>query len=181
LPAVAHLPAWEADQPENIEPKRIRLRQLFGAVPQHVTLVAIDFDREDLGAALAAQGCPVNVPTFFIWEAVSQYLTEPAVHATFGLFAKAAKGSRLAFTYVRKDFLARQNLHGQEDLYKRYVEKGVWLFGMDPAHVAEFLSSYGWRLVEDLEFAELSERYVKPTGRKLLTMPVERVVYAEKL
>jgi len=182
LPAVAHLPAWEADQPENIEPKRIRLRQLFGAVPQHVTLVSIDFDREDLGAALTARGCPVNVPTFFIWEAVSQYLTEPAVRAIFDFLAKSAKGSRLAFTYVRKDFLAGANLYGQEDLYNRYAgKKKIWLFGMDPAQVADFLSSYGWRLVEDIEYSELAERYVKPTGRQLLTMPVERVAYAERL
>jgi methyltransferase (TIGR00027 family) len=179
--ALAHLPAWETDQLENIELKRRQLKRIFGAVPEHVTLVAIDFDREDLGAVLAERGCPVKVPLFFIWEAVSQYLCAPAVPAVFDRLARATTGSRLAFTYVRRDFMAGQKMFGQEDLYKRYVENGIWLYGMDPEGVTDFLSSYGWRLVEDLEYAELAERYVKPTGSKLLTMPVERIAYAEKL
>lgn len=40
-----------------------------------------------------------------MWEAVTQYLTEQGVRATFDRLAKAARGSRLAFTYVRKGFL----------------------------------------------------------------------------
>jgi O-methyltransferase involved in polyketide biosynthesis len=110
-----------------------------------------------------------------------QYLTEPAVRATFDFLGKAAKGSRLAFTYVRKDFIEGHVLYGQEDMYKRYVEKSVWLFGMDPGEVPKFLLSYGWRLVEDLDYGALAERYVKPTGRQLKSTPVERIVYAEKL
>jgi methyltransferase (TIGR00027 family) len=181
LQALAHMPAWETDQRANIEDKRKRLRELFGSIPKHVTLLAIDFDREELGVALAASGFPAGVPTFFIWEAVMQYLTEPAVRATFDFLGKAAKGSRLAFTYVRKDFIEGHVLYGQEDMYKRYVEKSVWLFGMDPGEVPKFLLSYGWRLVEDLDYGALAERYVKPTGRQLKSTPVERIVYAEKL
>jgi O-methyltransferase involved in polyketide biosynthesis len=36
---------------------------------------------------------------------VTQYLTEPGVRKTLDFLARAAGGSRLAFTYVRKDFL----------------------------------------------------------------------------
>lgn len=37
------------------------------------------------------------------------------------------------------------------------------------------------RLIEDLDYAALGERYVKPTGRDLPAMKIERIVYAEKL
>lgn len=83
LPALADTPVWEVDQPENVEPKQARLRKLFGAVPPHVTLVPIDFDREDLGAVLASHGYPAKERTFFVWEAVTQYLTEAGIGATF--------------------------------------------------------------------------------------------------
>lgn len=182
LLALADVPVWEVDQAQIIERKRVRLRKLFGEVPAHVRLVEIDFDREELGAVLASHGYSADARTFFIWEAVTQYLTEAGIRTTFDFLAKAARGSRLAFTYVRKDFLDGQVMYDQEGLYKKYVVKGkIWLFGMDPEDVADFLGVYGWRTVEHLGYDELAERYLKPTGRQLASTPIERMVHAEKL
>ena len=67
-------------------------------------------------------------------------------------------------------------------LYKTMLLKDkIWLFGIDPGDVAGFLGAYGWRALEHLGYDELAERYVKPSGRVLLSLPLERVVYAEKL
>ncbi len=182
LSALADIPVWEVDQPENIQPKRARLRKLFEEVPSHVRLVSIDFDQEQLSTVLAAHGYPAGQRTFFIWEAVTQYLTETGIRGTFDFLAKAARGSRLAFTYVRKDFIDGKNRYGQEAAYEQYISKGkFWLFGMDPEEVPSFLESYGWRVVEHLGYEDLAERYVKPTGRELASMLIERIVYAEKL
>jgi len=182
LPALADMRVWEVDQSENIEPKRVRLQKLFGAIPAHVTLVSINFDRDDLDAVLASHGYSANKRTFFIWEAVTQYLTETGIRTTFDFLAKAARGSRLVLTCVRKDFLDGQVMYGQEGLYKRYVvREKIWIFGLDPETVADFLGAYGWRVVEHLDYEELAERYVKPTGRELTSTPIERMVYAERL
>jgi methyltransferase (TIGR00027 family) len=86
-----------------------------------VILAAIDFDREELGAVLAAHGYVTTAPTFFIWEAVSQYLTEAGIQATFDFLAKAPAGSRLAFTYICKDFIDGEVLYGQQNLYKEMI------------------------------------------------------------
>ena len=182
LPSLADVPVWEVDQPENIEPKRVRLRKLFGEVPPHVALVPIDFDSQELGGRLAAHGYSADTRTFFIWEAVTQYLTENGIRATFDFLSRAARGSRLAFTYIRKDFIDGQVMYGQERLYRNYVvREKIWLFGMDPEGVPELLGAYGWRVVEHLGYEELAERYMPPTGRELATTPIERMVYAEKL
>jgi len=182
LPALAKVPVWEVDLPENIDAKRSRLRKVLEEVPAHVTLVPIDFDREELGAVLASHGYAADTKTFFIWEGVTQYLTEAGIRTTFDFLAKAPAGSRLAFTYVRKDFIDGKVLYGAEYLYKKTVLKDKsWLFGMDPEDVADFLGVYGWRVLEHLGYEELAERYVKPTGRKLVSMALERMVYAEKL
>jgi len=80
------------------------------------------------------------------------------------------------------DFIDGKVFYSHEYLYKKMVLKyKSWLFGMDPKDVAEFLGVYGWRLLEHLGYDELAQRYVKPTGRKLLSTPLERMVYAEKL
>jgi len=182
LPALAKVPVWEVDLPENIDAKRSRLRKVLEEVPAHVTLVPIDFDREELGAVLASHGYAADTKTFFIWEGVTQYLTEAGIQTTFDFLAKAPAGSRLAFTYVRKDFIDGKVLYGAEYLYKKTVLKDKsFLFGMDPEDVADFLGVYGWRVLEHLGYEELAERYVKPTGRKLVSMALERMVYAEKL
>jgi len=182
LPALAKLPVWEVDQPENIDVKRSRLRKVFGEVPAHVTLVTIDFDREELGAVLASNGYAANTRTFFIWEGVTQYLTEAGIQTTFDFLAKAPSGSRLVFTYVCKDFIDGKVFYDQEYHYKKMLLKDkIWLFGMDPEDVADFLGRYAWRVLEHLGYEELAEVYVKPTGRKLESLALERVVYAEKL
>lgn len=181
LPKLAGIPVWELDHHKNIKPKRMRLRKLFGALPANIQLVSIDFDCEDLETKLAAQNYALNKPTFFIWEAVTQYLDESGINMTFDFLAKAARGSRLAFTYIRQDFIDGRVLYGQEKLYQQYIVKNrIWQYGLDPQNMANFLDNYGWRFSEHIGYEELAARYVKPTGRQLAATPIERMVYAEK-
>lgn len=182
LPALSGVPVWEVDQPDNITSKRSRLEKILDRMPAQVTLVPIDFDQQELGPVLAAHGYPADKRTFFIWEAVTQYLTETGIRTTFDFLAQAPAGSRLAFTYIRKDFIDGKVRYGQERLYKTMVLKDrSWIFGFDPEGVADFLRENGWAVLEHLGYDELAERYVKPTGRKLLSTQLERMVYAEKL
>jgi len=181
LPALSSLPVWEVDQRENIEAKEKRLRKGFGMIPANVKLVVADFDRDDLGSILAAQGYSAAKQTFFVWEAVTQYLTEQGVRATFDWLAKAAPGSRLAFTYVRKDFLDGKTFYGWESGYRQFVASKVWMFGMEPEDCPSFLKGYGWRILEDVGYDELAAKYIVPTGRRLASTPVERMVYAERV
>jgi methyltransferase (TIGR00027 family) len=181
LQALTRVRTWEIDQPQNIERKRRRLRELFGDVPAHVTLVPIDFDREDLNAALTSHGYSSAMRTFFIWEGVTQYVGEAGIVATFEFLARAARGSHLAFTYVRRDFLDEKTTYGQEAAVRRFVVRQIWRFGMEPDAVDSFLRRYGWQMIEHLGYDELAERYVAPTGRGLAITPIERIVYAEKV
>ena len=182
LPALDRVPTWEVDQPQNIDAKRSRLEKLFEPVPDHVTLVPIDFDHEDLATVLASHGYEPDKKTFFIWEGVTQYVTESGIRATFDFLAKASVGSRLVFTYTPRDFIDGEVFYGQEYLYKKMLLKDkLWLFGIDPETIDDFLGEYGWRVLEHLDYEELGERNVKPTGRELQSMAIERMVFAEKV
>lgn len=181
IPGLHMLPSFEVDSPENIATKRARLLALYGQVPAAVRLVPIDFERQDLQAALADQGYLAEHTTFFVWEAVTQYLREPAIRRVFNFLARAASGSRLAFTYVRKDFIDGINLYGAAPTYRRFrVRQQLWHFGMEPEQVAPFLGEYGWQEVEQLGSAEFITRYIKPSGRAMSVSKIERTVYAEK-
>jgi methyltransferase (TIGR00027 family) len=181
LPALVSIPVWEIDQPENIEIKRARLQRRLGATPAHVALVPIDFDRQDAGAVLTSHGYTTSARTFFIWEGVTQYLTEAGAASTLEFLSKAARGSRLTFTYVRRDFLDGKEMYGQEEMYRRFVLRGIWQFAMEPDAVEALLNRYGWHLNEHVAGEELAARYVRPIGRTLASTPIERMVYATKL
>jgi methyltransferase (TIGR00027 family) len=178
LPFLSGVPVWEIDQYENAKAKESRLLKVFGTLPSNVKLVPVDFDHDDLASILVTQGFSASKQTFFLWEAVTQYLTEPGVRATFDWLAKAAPGSRLILTYVRKNFLDGKALYGWESGYRRFVASKVWLFGMEPEDCLSLLREYGWQVIEDVGYDELADKYIGPTGRQLRSTPVERIVHA---
>ena len=180
--ALRNIPCWEVDQPINIAAKERVLKSALKTVPENVTLTGINFVEQEIGELLKQSGYQAGAKTFFVWEAVSQYLNDAAVKKVFDFFAKAPAGSQLVFTYVPRDFIDGTNLYNQEMFYKRVVLKDkIWQFGFDPTTLGELLGRIGWKLVKDLGYTELGDRYVKPTGRNLGVLQIERVVYAEKV
>ena len=175
------IPIFEVDQPVNVERKTKAVRRVLGELPDSVRLVPLDFERDDVLSTLTGLGYRADYRTFFVWEAVTQYLTADAVHATLESLRPAAAGSRLLFTYVRRDFIDGVNFYGAEQLYRRFRQRQqLWRFGLQPEEVAAFLDGHGWRLVEQLGPEEIVQRYVEPTGRDLTASQVEWSAYAEK-
>ncbi|MBA0044965.1 SAM-dependent methyltransferase [Mycobacteroides sp. LB1] len=181
LARTSPVPVFEVDQPVNTAVKRRAIEKAVGAVPPSVHLIPVDFQQDDLADALRRAGHDITARTFFIWEGVTQYLSEPAVRATFAFLSTVAPGSRLALTYVQRDFIDGSNLYGNTMLYKRFrVRSQVWMFGLSPTSVAPLLAEYGWRVVEDVSGPEYRDRYLTPAGRRLSTTELERTVLAEK-
>jgi methyltransferase (TIGR00027 family) len=175
------IPIFEVDQPVNIERKAAAVRRVLATIPSSVHLVPLDFERDDVLTALAQRGYRADYRTFFVWEAVTQYLTADAVHATLESLRPAAPGSRLVFTYVRRDFIDGVNFYRAKQLYRRFRQRQqLWRFGLQPAEVAAFLDGHGWRLVEQLGPEQIVQRYVEPTGRNLTASQVEWSAYADK-
>ena len=161
------IPVFEVDLPVNIERKKAVVRRVLGVPPASVRLVPVDFERDDLSSALAEHGYRSEYRTLFIWEGVTQYLTEDAVRATFEYLRSAAPGSRLVFTYIRRDFIDGVNLYDARSLYRRFREKRqVWLFGLQPDDVSAFIAEYGWRLIEQAGPDYFVEHYIRPSGTK---------------
>lgn len=172
---------FEMDQAESVESKRKMMTKAMGKFPEYIKQVPIDFMKENINDKLVANGYQPKLPTFFIWEAVSQYIDQANFDQTFQFFSNSPKGSCVAFTYVLKDFVEGKNLYNQDTLYKLTVMKNLWVSSFTPKGIQEVLKKYGWELIEDVGYDELDVRYVQPTGRKLGVCPIERVVFARKI
>jgi methyltransferase (TIGR00027 family) len=172
---------YEVDLPVNIERKEAVVRRVLRETPPSVRLVPMDFERDDLAAELTKAGHRGDERTFFIVEGVTQYLSADAVHAIFGYLRGAAPGSRLVFTYVRKDFIEGTNVYDARSTYRRFREKTqLWQFGLDPDEVSKVVAQYGWRLIEQAGPDYFLRHYVEPAGRNLAASQLEWTAYAEK-
>jgi methyltransferase (TIGR00027 family) len=172
---------FEVDLPANIDTKRARVRAALGAVPESVRLVPVDFETDDLAEALTDAGFHIDRRVMVVWEAVTQYLTEDAVRHTLTWLAQAASGSRLVFTYVRRDFLDGTTTYQAEGVYRDFVQRRqVWHFGLTPDQVAPLLADYGWTEDEQVGTVEYQRRYLEPAGRVLPVSEIERFVAATK-
>lgn len=178
---VTDVPIFEVDLPVTIARKDAAVHRALGAPARSVRLVPFDFERDDIVAALTENGYRRESRTMFVWEAVTQYLSAEAVHSTLSSLRSAPAGSRLVFTYVRRDFIEGVNRYGGDALYRRFVQRQqLWHFGLPPQEVATFLAGFGWQLREQAGPDLIAQRYVEPTGRRLTVSPIEWTAYAEK-
>ncbi len=168
IPGADRLTVFEVDHPDTQGAKRELLEARPGGFPGHVRLVPVDFERDELGAALDAAGFRAGARTFTIWEGVVSYLTPAAVDATLRwVAAGGAPGSRLALTYVHRGLI---------DGSVEFPGSGPWVdsvrragepfvFGFDPASLPADVAPLGLRVVEDLSTTGALERLGMPTTR----------------
>ena len=156
LPGWDRVTVFEVDHPDTQAQKR----RLLGMVPGHVRFVSVDFDRDRVEKALEIAGYDHARPTFFIWEGVTNYLTESAVDGTLRWCAQAAPSSRIVFTYVHRDVLDDPSrFFGTARLFDTLDANGErWTFGLDPVGLASFLAARRLHLDEDVGAEEYRRR-----------------------
>ena len=170
----------EVDLESVQEDKKRKLRSRFGQLPENVTFVPIDFDAQTLEAVLAGTVFDPSMPAVYVWEGVTQYLSEESVRRTLAFVGGSAPGSILVFTYVLKSMIERRSaIQGADRLMDVVAKRGSpWLFGLEPSSVPSFLKPYHLDLTEDVGNTDYQSRYLEPLGRSLVVSECERVVQA---
>jgi len=181
LAGISSVKVFEADLPSVQEAKKKRLQKHFGRLPEYVTFIPIDFDTQSLEASLTGTAFDLSRPVVYIWEGVTQYLSEEAVRQTLTFIGTSAPGSMLLFTYVLKSVIERRsNLPGADKLMDTVAKQNApWRFGLEPSEVAGFLKPFRLNLLEDVGNADYQTRYLKPLGRNLVVTEAERIARAD--
>ncbi len=184
VPGIERTRVLEVDHPGTQRWKKVRLMRMLGRLPAHVVFVPIDFDRQELDAAMATADFRDGARTFFIWEGVTQYITAEAVDATFRYISHAsAAGSRIVFTYIHRGIIDGSAIfEGVQKLMSKLQRLGEpWIFGLEPTELAQYLAERGLEVVEHVGASDYRERYLNPLGRHMNIFEGERAVLAQVL
>jgi methyltransferase (TIGR00027 family) len=170
----------EVDHPASQRAKRARLAAL-GAATEGVEFLAVDFEREDLAAALARSSLDRTKPAFVTWIGVTMYLPVPIGLATLvQIRASVAAGSELVFDYpIPERQLAPEVLaiaRTKNAGLVRIAEPRITTY--DPRDLARALAERGFELVEDVGPAELDARYCADRRDGLRANPENRIAHA---
>jgi methyltransferase (TIGR00027 family) len=174
LPALRSIPVVEVDHPDTQRRKRAGLERM-GGVPANVQLRPTDFRSDDLGPAPA-------VPTLFLWEGVTNYLTAAAVDTTLRWCAEAPAGSHLVVTYIDRRVLTDPGrFHGAERVFTTLRRAGEEMtFGIAPDELADYLAEHGLTLESDTGAADFRRRYLGRTADTIRGHEFYRVAHARR-
>jgi methyltransferase (TIGR00027 family) len=159
-PHGAQIRIYEVDHPATQAWKRQRLADAQITPPAWLILVPVDFERDELGAELAAAGFHENTPAFFSWLGVVPYLTPDAIGRTLE-YISSIQNSEVVFDYLEppqafSEELRRVETERTEQLEK-IDERSVSRF--EPAGMAAILRSHGFCAIEDINFPAIASRF----------------------
>ena len=171
---------YEVDHPATSGRKREVILHSLENLPTNVRYVGIDFNDSDLEAEMKNAGYKTKLPTLFVWEGVTNYLTAEAVDSTLDWCSKAAPGSQLVFTYIDREVLSNPgSFYGTEKIVQILQDVGErWTFGLEPAKLASFLKERGFKLESDLSANQYRERYFKEAASSMKGYEFYRVAVA---
>lgn len=180
LPGIERVRVFEVDLLSVQKNKKDKIAKYFGRLPQHVTYIPIDFDKQNLETVFAGTAFDPTHPAVFVWEGVTQYITEEAVRNTLAFVGQSAPGSTLAFTYVLKSVIERRSdIPDADHLMSAVAHDSPFVFGLEPSEIAIFLAPYHLALIADVGNTDYQEKYLKPLGRSLVVSEMERIAHAK--
>jgi methyltransferase (TIGR00027 family) len=182
IEGIESLKVFEADHPQTISKKRKGLKNIYQELPEHLSLVQIDFEKKDLSEVLLKNNFNKNKKTFVIWEGVTQYLEKEAVDKVLDYFSELKSGSRVLFTYIKKEVLAASERSQADQKIIDFVKEmgSPWKTAFKSTEIEEILKSRGLELIENVGRDEYHKRYSHLTKREISIYDGERTAYAVK-
>jgi methyltransferase (TIGR00027 family) len=166
-PLAGGLRIFEVDFPATQARKRDMLAAAGIAVPDTLSYVGVDFERETLADALDAAGFAATERSFFSWLGVVPYLTEAAVLSTLGYIAQLPGGSEVVFDYINPaDSIAPAGRAPNQALAERVATAGEpFQSYFDTAALCTKMRVTGFRRVDDIGPEQIVARFFPESER----------------
>jgi methyltransferase (TIGR00027 family) len=141
---------FEVDRPATQQWKRGQLAAARIAVPDSVSFVAMDFERDELAGLLRQAGFDLSRPALVSWLGVTMYLTQAAIGRTLAEIAGFAPGTQLIADYILPAALRDETGNAYAGLVAPVAAgRGEpWLTLLAPDDMSALLERHGFGAVE---------------------------------
>jgi len=153
---------FEVDHPSTQDIKIMKIKDLFGTMPDGVAYVSADLAEDDLFQKLIGKGYDPSKKTLFLMEGLIYYIPPAAVERMLSSIVKnSAKGSAILFDYLSRSVVdGSTHLEAGRNLQKGMAKSGEpFRFGIDDGMVEEFLSNRGFSQIANVTGQEYKEAY----------------------
>jgi methyltransferase (TIGR00027 family) len=144
---------FEVDHPASQQWKRGRLAAAGIAVPDHVSFVPLDFERDPLAGRLRQAGFDPDRPALVSWLGVTMYLTPAAISQTLAEIATFAPGTQLITDYMLPAALRDETGNTYAGLVApTAAERGEpWLTLLAPDDMSALLERHGFGAIAHVQ------------------------------
>jgi methyltransferase (TIGR00027 family) len=163
--------AFELDVPVTQQAKIGQYQKRHLAIPQNLTFIAIDFDKEALSMKLDEAGFYKHRRSLFILEGLTMYLQPESVDATFQTIREyVGKGSLVVFDYVYASVLRNEGIYyGETGIAQTVSSAGEqWQFGIEKGEIEQFLARYAMQLIDHSVAQDLEKAYFSDANGKII-------------
>lgn len=183
LPELTSVRVFEVDYPSTLSAKLQSLRTAMPRLPENVSFVSTDFNRNCFAEALHSAGFDASQPVIFLWEGVTNYLSENAVDSVLRCVSGCKAGSKIIFTYVHAGLLdGSVPFYGSARLLRDVARLNEpWTFGLHPCQLGAFLKLRSLELDQDVPAAEYRSRYFGAAAQRMKGYEFYRIAIAQVL
>ena len=174
---------FEFDHPATQQWKKNKIQARLGALPSHLILTPIDFERESITDVLPRSGFDPQFNVFVSWLGTICYLTLGTIENMFASLAEVcSSGCRVAFDYFQpKSTMSHEDLQLFEMLDEGGTRRNEPMKTLlNAEEMKKILISTGFRVIEDLSAHEIRHRYLSQRTDKLDIPGFVRLCCAEK-
>ncbi|MEE8662195.1 MAG: SAM-dependent methyltransferase [Acetobacter sp.] len=157
------LVVFEVDRPMMQDWKRKHLARIGLGIPESLTFVPVDFERDSLSACLVDAGFDPTQPAFFSWLGVVPYLTREAIENTLR-FVASIGGSEIVFDYgkpIENYDGEHRKLMEERNAFVASVGE-PWLSRFNPDEMHALLRKCGLNHFKDYDRAGISSYFGWP-------------------
>jgi methyltransferase (TIGR00027 family) len=153
---------FEVDHPSTQILKRKKIIDILGGLPDHITYVPADLERQDLGKKLLERGYNRSKKTLFLMEGILMYIRPDTVDEIFSFISmNSGNGSKILFDYHPQSVVdGNSELEVGRNLYNHVSQLNEpFIFGIEPEDVEGFLTQRGFSKIRNVASEDYKKAY----------------------
>jgi methyltransferase (TIGR00027 family) len=175
---------FEVDQPATQALKKQMVEKAMGELPPHVVYVAIDYRTRPFFRAISDAGYREDQKTLFVWEGSTAFTARDVVAENLVAMAnRSGHGSELVFDHIPQEIV-----EGDYSQFRGAMFAAIRLdasgeprvFGIPGGTANDYVGRHGFKMISDLDNAQLAKQYLVRSDGTLDGMPppIVRVMHA---